>query len=80
MFALKINLIGDEILRQQASDVEEFDDNLVRFSEDMIDFMHDSDGIGLAAPQVGISKRILVTDISPIEKDVSQWFSSILSF
>ena len=66
---MKINLIGDEILRQLASDVEEFDDNLVRFSEDMIDFMHDSDGIGLAAPQVGISKRILVTDISPIEKD-----------
>jgi len=66
---LKIRIIGDEILRQPTSDVEEFDDNLVRFGEEMIDFMHDLDGIGLAAPQVGISKRILVTDISPIEKD-----------
>jgi len=65
---LKIRIIGDEILRQSASDVEEFDDNLVLFAEEMIDFMHDSDGIGLAAPQVGISKRLLVIDISPIEK------------
>ena len=68
MFGLKIRIIGDEILRQSASDVEEFDDDLVRFAEEMIDFMHDSDGIGLAAPQVGISKRLLVIDISPIEK------------
>jgi peptide deformylase len=35
----------------------------------MINIMHDSDGIGLAAPQVGISKRLLVTDISPIDKE-----------
>jgi len=48
--------------------VNEFDEKLIRLSEEMIDFMHDSDGIGLAAPQVGISKRILVTDISPVEK------------
>jgi len=66
---LKIRIIGDEILRGSASEVEEFDDNLVRLGEEMIDFMHDSDGIGLAAPQVGISKRILVTDISQVEKD-----------
>jgi peptide deformylase len=69
LFALKIRIIGDELLRQTASDVEEFDDSIVNLCEEMIDFMHDSDGIGLAAPQIGISKRILVTDISPVEKD-----------
>jgi peptide deformylase len=66
---LKIRIIGDEVLRQVATDVEEFDENLARLGEEMIEVMHDSDGIGLAAPQVGISKRILVIDISPIDKE-----------
>ena len=66
---MKIRIIGDDVLRQVAEDVDEFDEKLVRLGEEMIDFMHDSDGIGLAAPQVGISKRILVTDVSPIEDD-----------
>jgi peptide deformylase len=66
---LKIRTIGDEILRKIASDVEEFDEKLIRLGEEMVDFMHDSDGIGLAAPQVGISKRMLVADVSPIEKE-----------
>jgi len=65
---VKIRIIGDDILRQVATDVDEFDEKLMRLGEEMIDFMHDADGIGLAAPQVGISKRILVTDISPIEE------------
>ena len=66
---MKIRIIGDDILRQTATEVEEFDEKLVRLSEEMIEFMHDSDGIGLAAPQVGLSKRILVTDVSPLEKE-----------
>lgn len=66
---LKIRIIGDDILRQTASEVDEFDEKLVRLGEEMIDIMHDSDGIGLAAPQVGISRRILVIDISPLEKE-----------
>ena len=61
--------MGDEVLRQVASNVDEFDDNLARLGEEMIQIMHDSDGIGLAAPQVGISKRILVIDISPIDEE-----------
>jgi len=66
---LKIRIIGDDVLRQTATEVAEFDEKLVRLGEEMINFMHDSDGIGLAAPQVGISKRILVIDISPLEKE-----------
>jgi peptide deformylase len=65
---VKIRIIGDDILRQVATDVDEFDEKLGRLGEEMVDFMHDSNGIGLAAPQVGISKRILVTDVSPIEE------------
>ena len=69
MNILKIRIIGDEVLRQVASEVDEFDENLVRLGEEMLEVMHDSDGIGLAAPQVGISKRMLVIDISPIEEE-----------
>ena len=65
---MKIRIIGDEVLRQVAAEITEFDDNLARLGKDMIDTMHESDGIGLAAPQVGISKRILVTDISPLDE------------
>jgi peptide deformylase len=64
---VKIRIIGDEVLRQVATEIDQFDEKLVRLGEEMINLMHDSDGIGLAAPQVGISKRILVTDISPME-------------
>jgi len=69
MNILKIRIIGDEVLRQVASEVDEFDEDLARLAEEMIEVMHDSDGIGLAAPQVGISKRILVMDISPIDEE-----------
>lgn len=69
MSILKIRIIGDNVLREVATDVDEFDEKLIRLTEDMVQVMHDSDGIGLAAPQVGISKRILVTDISPIDKE-----------
>jgi peptide deformylase len=66
---LKIRIIGEQVLRESAEEVTEFDEKLKLLSDEMIEIMHASDGIGLAAPQVGISKRLLVTDISPVEKD-----------
>ncbi len=66
---LKIKIIGDEVLRQTAMEVEEFDDELSRLSEEMIEVMHNSDGIGLAAPQVGISQRLIVTDTAPVDEE-----------
>ena len=66
---LRIRIIGDDILREDAAEVTEFDDNLKRLTDEMIETMHDNDGIGLAAPQVGISKRLLVTDITEIDPE-----------
>ena len=66
---LQIKYIGEEVLRDKARDVDTFDDWLLELSEEMVALMHELDGIGLAAPQVGISKRLLVTDISPVEGD-----------
>lgn len=64
---LRIRIIGDDVLREDATEVTEFDDDLKRLTDDMLETMHANDGIGLAAPQVGISKRLLVTDITEID-------------
>jgi peptide deformylase len=52
--------IGDPILRRKAEEVRRFDYNLTRLLEDMIYTMDEAKGVGLAAPQIGISKRIVV--------------------
>ncbi len=62
----KIRYIGDPILRKVAEPITEFDDNLKKFARDMIDVMHVEDGIGLAAPQIGISKQIIAVDASEL--------------
>ena len=64
---LGIRIIGDEVLRKVAEDVTTFDEDLENLAQEMIETMHESDGIGLAAPQVGISRQLLVTDISSID-------------
>ncbi len=58
----EIRLLGDEVLRTPAEDVEVFDDTLTHLVEDMMETMYHADGIGLAAPQIGLSKRVLVID------------------
>ena len=54
---------GDEILRKRAREVEKFDDKLKELVNDMIETMHKNNGVGLAAQQVGILKRVIVIDI-----------------
>jgi len=63
-----IRVIGDEVLREVAKEVTEFDDKLKNLANEMIDIMHDSEGIGLAAPQIAISIQLLVINISSLEK------------
>lgn len=54
---------GDEVLRKVAKPVKEMNDRTRELVEDMIETMNDADGVGLAAPQVGILKRIFVVDV-----------------
>ena len=54
---------GDEILRKRAREVEKFDNKLKELVDDMIETMHKNNGVGLAAQQVGILKRVIVIDI-----------------
>lgn len=60
-----IRVIGDEILTKKAKEVKEMTDKTRELVQDMLDTMYEADGVGLAAPQVGILKRIAVIDISP---------------
>ncbi|WEK52850.1 MAG: peptide deformylase [Candidatus Cohnella colombiensis] len=53
----------DEVLREKAKEVTKFNANLHKLLEDMAVTMYDADGVGLAAPQVGISKRVIVVDV-----------------
>ena len=59
----KIVEIGDDKLRKQCKPVEKFDLRLRLLLKDMADTMYKANGVGLAAPQVGILKRIVVVDI-----------------
>lgn len=58
-----IALLGDPVLREEASDVESFDDDLRSLVRDMFETMYHAEGIGLAAPQIGLSKRVIVIDL-----------------
>ena len=58
-----IRIVGDPVLRQRANEVTDIDGKLVRLVEDMIPTMYEAAGLGLAAPQVGVQKRIFVYDL-----------------
>jgi peptide deformylase len=64
MAILDIKTYPDAVLRGKACPVEKDDKGLQRLVADMIETMRDSFGIGLAAPQVGVQKRLIIIDIS----------------
>ena len=57
-----IRTFGDPVLRVRTKPVKDFDASLRRLAEDMLETMYDAPGVGLAAPQIGVSKRICVFD------------------
>src|SRR5215208_4350878 len=60
MAVLKVRKYGDPVLRRRAAPVTEITPEIRRIVDDMVDTMYDEVGIGLAAPQVGISLRLMV--------------------
>jgi len=54
---------GDEILNKRAREIDVIDDKIKELAQDMLDTMHKWDGLGLAGPQVGVLKRIIVIDL-----------------
>lgn len=62
MAGIDIRVLGDPVLKQKAAEVTDIDGRLARLVDDMLAAMYAAPGIGLAAPQVGISKRFFVYD------------------
>ncbi len=58
-----IRVFGDPVLRTPAEEVKVIDGDLARLAEDMLQTMYEAPGVGLAAPQIGVQKRIFVYDI-----------------
>ena len=59
-----IRTMGDSILEKECRPVTEVNQKLITLIEDMLDTMYEANGVGLAAPQVGILKQVVVIDVS----------------
>ena len=60
----KVVKIGDPLLRKTSKPVKDFDDDLIELLEDMKETMYENDGMGLAAPQVGVLRRVVVMEVN----------------
>ncbi len=60
-----IRVIGDSVLNKKCKEVKAINDRTKVLIEDMIDTMREANGVGLAAPQIGVLKRIVVIEIEP---------------
>ena len=69
MTILTILTAPDPVLKKKAAKIEAVDDRIRRLMDDMIDTMYDAPGIGLAAPQVGVSERVVVMDIGRTDEN-----------
>ena len=59
----KIEFLGSEVLRRRAEEITEVDDELRATIRDMFETMYDAEGVGLAGPQIGLSRRVIVVDV-----------------
>jgi peptide deformylase len=68
MAKMQLRYFPDEVLKQPTKKITRFDASTRKLAQDMLDTMYENDGVGLAAPQVGISKRMMVIDTSDKEE------------
>ena len=64
-----ITVYGDPILRKKTINIERGYEGLHQLAEDMFETMHNADGVGIAAPQIGLSLRIFVVDLTPLSEE-----------
>lgn len=68
MALLKILHYPEPLLKQKSQPVTEFDEELHKLASDMAETMYEAPGVGLAAPQIGVLKRLIVIDCSPSDQ------------
>jgi peptide deformylase len=62
---LQLHYLGERVLRQPAKRISKVDDEIRKLAKQMLQTMYSEDGIGLAAPQVGVHKQLIVVDAEP---------------
>lgn len=67
-----ITVYGDPVLRKVTTDIDQNFEGLEQLAEDMFETMHNAEGVGLAAPQIGIPSRIFVVDLSALGDEEPQ--------
>ena len=67
-----IRVVGDPVLRAAAAEVTDIDGKIVKLAHDMLETMYEAPGLGLAAPQIGVGKRLFVYDLDPEERAAPQ--------
>ena len=77
-----IRTLGDEILRKEAKEITEMTPRIQELIDDMFETMYEANGVGLAAPQVGIRKRLVVIDQVMIQSNINpeygdKWFKQM---
>ena len=65
MAVLEILKYPHRLLKRRSQEIEKIDENIRQLIQDMTETMYDANGVGLAACQVGVNKRIIVLDVSP---------------
>jgi peptide deformylase len=65
----KVKVLGDPVLREEAEEVVAYDEGLRSLVRDMFETMYHEEGIGLAAPQIGVSQRVIVLDLRREDHD-----------
>ncbi|WP_407307558.1 peptide deformylase [Desulfosporosinus sp. SB140] len=66
MSVYQIVEIGADILREKAKEVKEINPSIIKLLDNMVDTMIAADGVGLAAPQIGVSKRVIVVKVGDV--------------
>ena len=66
MAVYKIVEIGAGILREKAKEVKEVNPTIIKLLDNLIDTLHAADGVGLAAPQIGVSKRVIIVKVGEV--------------
>ena len=66
MAVYKIVEIGADVLRLKAKAVKEVNPSIIKLLDNMIDTLHAADGVGLAAPQIGVSKRVIIVNVDDV--------------
>jgi peptide deformylase len=69
MSVAKIRIYPDPVLQARAAEIENIDERVIRLAGEMAETMYAAPGVGLAAPQIGVSERLIVVDVRPPEEE-----------